>query len=346
MTTTVLDPAAELTRRQVLTGAGVLGLLTVLPAPAWGQEPEDGAFPVTIEHKFGSTTITEEPQRVLSLGYSDQDPILALGVVPIAVRYWYGDESDAVFAWAQDEFGDARTEVLNMPELNFEKIAALRPDVIIATYAGITADEYDTLSQIAPTVAQSGEYADFLGTPWQEATRVIGRALGQPARAEQLVAEVDSLLAQAREEHPEFEGAAVVFAVNGGDGSYYLHGQQSSPVRAMRALGFRLPTEIPKPAANEPYTQISREQIDLLDLADVLVWVLNSGAEREGFANDPLYQGLDVVKEGRDIFLAIPEPLAGATGFTSVLSIPFLLDRFVPILTAAIDGDPTTEVTP
>ncbi|MGH8931793.1 MAG: iron-siderophore ABC transporter substrate-binding protein [Egibacteraceae bacterium] len=346
MRPTVFTPVDELTRRRLLTGAGAAGLLIAAGrgvGPAAGAEPEDGAFPVTIEHQYGGTEIREEPRRVVSVGLTEQDAILALGVKPVAVTEWFGEQPYATWPWATDELGGAEPAVLR-GDLNFERVAGLRPDLILAIYSAITEDDYHTLSQIAPTVAPPAGYADYLGPPWQEATRVIGRALGQPARAEQLVAEVESLIAHAREEHPEFEGAAVVFAVNGGDGSYYLHGQESAPVRAMRALGFRLPTQIPKPAANEPYTQISGEQIDLLDLADVLVWVLNSGAEREGFANDPLYQGLDVVKEGRDIFLAIPEPLAGATGFNSVLSIPFLLDGLVPMLAAAVDGDPATEV--
>lgn len=125
-----------------------------------------GAFPVTVEHKFGATEITEEPQRVLSLGFQDHDTILALGVTPIAVRYWFGDESDVIYPWAEDEAAGVDPEILNMVfgELNYEKIAALRPDVIIGLYSGITEAEYSRLSQIAPTVVQTEEYVDF-GVP-------------------------------------------------------------------------------------------------------------------------------------------------------------------------------------
>ena len=41
------------------------------------------AFPVTIEHKYGSTTIEAEPQRVVSVGFAEHDGILALGVTPV-----------------------------------------------------------------------------------------------------------------------------------------------------------------------------------------------------------------------------------------------------------------------
>ena len=38
------------------------------------------------------------------------------------------------------------------------------------------------------------------------------------------------------------------------------------------------------------------------------------------------------------------DPLGGATSFVSVLSLPYLLDGLVPMLAAAVDGDPATEV--
>lgn len=73
----------------------LVALLCMAIAPALAQERES-AFPVTIEHKFGSVTIAEEPQRVVSIGFTEQDPLLAVGVTPVAVRYWYGDEENEI----------------------------------------------------------------------------------------------------------------------------------------------------------------------------------------------------------------------------------------------------------
>ena len=49
---------------------------------------------MTIDHAYGSTTIEEEPQRVATLGWSDQDHALALGVVPVGATKltWGGNE--------------------------------------------------------------------------------------------------------------------------------------------------------------------------------------------------------------------------------------------------------------
>jgi iron complex transport system substrate-binding protein len=120
------------------------------------------AFPFTIEHKYGSTTVTEKPERIVLVGLTEQDALLALGIVPVATRGWYGERPGAIFEWAQDKLGDAEVPVvLPGAELNIEQIAGLNPDVIVGLYAGLTQEEYDTLSKIAPTVAQPAEYVDW-----------------------------------------------------------------------------------------------------------------------------------------------------------------------------------------
>src|ERR1044072_206323 len=60
-------------------------------AGASSTKAEADAFPVTIEPAFGSTTIEQEPKRVATLGWSDQDHVAALGVVPVgATKITYG----------------------------------------------------------------------------------------------------------------------------------------------------------------------------------------------------------------------------------------------------------------
>ena len=90
-------------------------VLAAFSTVAAQEATADPDFPVTVEHKYGSTTITQAPERVVSIGYTDQDALFALGVTPIAIRYWYGDETNAVFPWAQDEAGDAVPEVQDRP---------------------------------------------------------------------------------------------------------------------------------------------------------------------------------------------------------------------------------------
>lgn len=299
------------------------------------------AFPVTIAHKHGKTEILAAPERVVTVGYNDHDAVLALGVTPVGVRDWFGNQPFATWPWARDELGDAQPVVLGSRELNFEQIAGLQPDLIIAIFSGLTDQEYATLSRIAPTVAQSGEYVDF-GVPWQAQTRMIAHALGREEQGEDLVAEVEARFARAREEHPEFQGATGVVGLLGGQVSdYHVYGLQDLRARFLTSLGFELPPRIAELASDKFFAPISREQLSLVD-AEVLVWIVNSSAVRKATEDAALYRNLKVVREGRDLFLEVNEPLAGALAFSTVLSLPFLLDELVPQLAAAADGNPAT----
>ena len=144
--------------------------------------PDEGAFPVTFDTKFGETVIESKPERVVSVGYTEGDLILALGVTPVAIRDWYGDQPNGLWPWAAAtpaaQAGDI--EVLPSAEINFEQVAALDPDVIFAIGSGIEQEQFDALSEIAPVVAQSDEYNDF-GTPWDVTQVMIGKALGLEA---------------------------------------------------------------------------------------------------------------------------------------------------------------------
>jgi len=302
-------------------------------------------FPVTVEHKFGVTVIPQAPSRVVTIGYSEQDPVLALGVKPVAVREWFGNQPHAVWPWGQQALGDAQPQVLVMPfgELDYEAIAVLRPDLIIATHSGIQEAEYQRLSRIAPTVAQPATYPDF-GVPWQEQTRIIGRALGREAQAEALIAQVEAQIAQARATHPEFEGATVAWVSPTGTGTLWAVGPSTPPMRFLADLGFRLPDALARHIGDLDSAQISQEQVRLLD-TDVLIFQVLSEAERRQIEQDPLYAQLDAFKEGRTIFfVGMDDPVYGALSFSTVLSLPYALEHLVPRLAAAVDGDPATPV--
>ncbi len=175
-------------RKEFLAGAADLLMLASCGSSAGGEESESSRRAQTIEHKYGKTEISGRSKRELSLGYQEHHAIFALGVEPVAVRYWYGDKADVIFPW--DEADGAGPEILDMPfgELNFEKIASVRPDLVLGVYSGITEKEYETLSEIAPTVVQSEEYVDF-GAPWQDMTLTVGRALDREKKAGELVAD-------------------------------------------------------------------------------------------------------------------------------------------------------------
>jgi iron complex transport system substrate-binding protein len=291
------------------------------------------AFPVTIEHKYGSTTINERPERIVTVGLTDHDALLALGIVPVGTSEWFGGYPGSVWPWAQDKLGDAIPEAVGGDAINFEKIAALQPDLILALYSGVTEEEYGLLTQIAPTVAQPAAYADF-GIPWQELTVTVGKAVGQQAQAETLVAGVEEKFAQVRAEHPEFEGATAVVATP--YQGIWVYGSQDVRGRLLTSLGFVLPEGLDAITGSEFGGNLSMERADLLDV-DVIIWL--DPEDAEGELGGPVYSTLPVHTEGREVFLdSYNDALGGATSFVSVLSLPFLLDGLTPKLVDALDG--------
>lgn len=340
----MMDGSQARSRRIGLLGAALALVALLLGTAAFSATRADAqaAFPVTIEHKFGTTTLSKAPQRVVALGFSDQDPLIALGVTPVAVRYWFGDKSDAIFPWADDQTDGTNPVVFNMPfgSLNYEAILAAKPDLIVAVYSGITREEYELLSDIAPTVAQSAAYIDF-GMPWQESTRLIGAALGKQAEAETRVDAVESKFEAARAQNPRFAGKSVAVVYGYKAGSYGYYTAQDSRARFFTDLGFVVPQDLVDLAGDSYYVDVSAEQVDLLD-RDLIVFVglqfVDGG--RAAIEADPLFSRLRAVQEGRVLYVG--DDLDSALQFSTVLSLPYVLDHILPDLRAAVSGTTAT----
>src|ERR1700732_709492 len=186
-------------RRGFLRAGPTAGLpLSTAPAACSSHKPPPastgGGGPLTITHAFGETTIPEPPKRVVSAGFTGQDDLLALGIVPVAVTNWFGDQPFGVWPWAQPKLGNAKPVVLNLDNgIQVEKIADLKPDLIVATDAGVDADTYHKLSAIAPTVPQSDSYAFF--EPWKDQATAVGQAVFRPDQIKSLINRVEKSFA-------------------------------------------------------------------------------------------------------------------------------------------------------
>lgn len=309
--------------------------------PAAAGSSGGGAFPVTIKNKYGDTVVEQAPKRVLTVGLVEQDALLALGVVPAATTEWFGEKPGALFPWAKAKLGDAPVpQVLSDKDgIQFEKIAALRPDLIIGLYAGITADDYKKLTAIAPTVAQPVGVPDY-GVAWQVVARTVGQAVGKPQQADELVKGIEKRFADVRAQHPEFNDKPALMA-SPYEG-YFVYGTQDPRSRLLTDFGFSLPAGLDKVIGDKFGGNVSAERVSLLD-QQAVVWFPSKGGTAKLKA-DPLYKNLKVRTEGRDVFVEedYDDQLYGAVSFVSVLSLPIVLDELVPKLAAAVDGNPAT----
>src|SRR5690606_37906800 len=159
-----------LTRRLFSLGLAALGMAAAFAAPAIAQD----AYPVTFTHAFGETTLTAKPERIVTIGWTTQDAVLALGEVPVAIpeQMWGGDEA-GVLPWVRDAvtaLGKPMPEIINFDtDIPYERLLALDPDLILAPYSGLTQEQYDRLSVIAPTVAYA---KDPWAGSWQDITLI------------------------------------------------------------------------------------------------------------------------------------------------------------------------------
>ncbi|QUR66017.1 ABC transporter substrate-binding protein [Mycobacterium spongiae] len=321
--------AAGLSLGQVtgaVAAAGVTGALSGCSSP---EPASEGSSPrsVTITHLFGQTVIKEPPSRVVSAGYTEQDDLLAVGVVPIGVTNWFGDQPFAVWPWAQPKLGAAHPVVLNLDNgIQVDKIAALKPDLIVAINAGVDAATYQKLSAIAPTVPQSADDAFF--EPWKDQASTIGQAVFAADRMKSLVDDVDRQFAAVAQRNPHWGGKKALLM----QGSLF-RGTVVATLAGWRTdflndMGLVIADSI-KPFGTGQRAVIPRDHITaVLDSADVVIWTTESPDAEKALLADPEVAASQATEQNRHIFTTLE--LAGAIAFSSVLSYPVVADQLPP----------------
>lgn len=286
------------------------------------SEPTD-AFPITIDHVLGSTLIPSPPQRVLALATEERDTIFALGITPLPVRIAEGRVVNSDYPWAEYATSVPESPFLYSPDgvLDYELVAALKPDLILNVTNIMPAEVYETLSKIAPTVTEANEER----TTWQDVTRDLGRALGRSDGADKLVSDVEAHIDQVASDNPQFAGKTVAVASYSGPTEDIFINSDVPHRRVLEALGFDL---------SSTSTRLTPAEFDELDV-DVLIWY--AGAPPEKLAQikgDPRLHGLAVMQENRAVFLE-GTLSTGLQFWVSALSLPYLVDELTPLLQVA-----------
>jgi len=301
-----------------------------------GTEPPS-AFPVTVTHKFGETTIPAAPQRIVALGQTDCDPLVALGITPIAIGSFVEDWYDPIHPWNEQGFPDGRPEELNFVEVDFEKVAALAPDLITMVSGGITKKDYETLSKIAPVVAVPEGYTDS-AVPYGPHTVVIGQAVGREEEAKALVAEVDAAYAAVREAHPDWAGLSAIHA-EAYTGLYQVLGRNAPRTTFLTSSGFATTPDLDELTGDKYSLEISAEQLDLVGDLDLVIWTTDPGAVAD-IQKNPVIKRLAAVQEGHSIWMTYDkdDEFFWAMDCNTVLSGPYAIEHGVPLVEAALAG--------
>lgn len=295
-----------------------------------GTDGEGGELLATVEDTLYGPVEIPEPEdgelTVVALGWSDAEVALALGVVPVATSDWlgFGADQNGVGPWAQDALGGATLEVYESPfdGYDYEAIDALEPDVILNTRGAADEEQFNRLSEIAPTVFAPEGTGDF-ATSWDVQVTQIATALGLEDEGADVVAGIEESIDAAAAEHPQFEGVTAVTGTKFGEAyGAYIAGDFRWDL--LESLGLvQNPAVLDLPASGF-YVAISAEQISALD-AEVAVF-FPIGFTLEEMLADPLIGSLPVVTENRTVWLESESELAQAFSAASPLSIPIAVD--------------------
>lgn len=305
------------------------------------SEDANSDYPIVIEHAFGKTEIASKPERVVTVQWANHDVALALGVVPVgfsAANYGVQDDS-GLLPWTAkklEELGADQPNVFQDTDgLDFEAISDANPDVILASYSGITQEDYDVLSEIAPVVAyQDGPWA----TTWRDQVTLNSTGMGMKEEGEKLIKDTEKLIEDAASKHPEIKGKTVAWVNFSAEDMSKLH--LYTPVDPRGAFLAELGMEYPESITNEitdptSYSlSLSAENADILNDADIIIGYGDESLY-EAVKADPLLGKIPAIQRGSVVFIGNNTPLA-ASGNPNPLAISYTIDEYLDLIGGAV----------
>ena len=314
-------------------------------APVATEAPAADAtteYPITIKHAYGETVIESKPERIATISWGNQDVPLALGVVPVGIseaNYGVTDGS-GLLPWTKEEFSklgvDAPTLFHDTDGLDYEAISDTQPDVILAAYSGITQEEYDLLSEIAPVVAFP---TMAWQTYWRDQIIMDATGMGMKAEGEAEVAQLEQLIAEKTSAYPQISGkSAAFFYFNPSDlGKFYIYLPTDPRAAYLTDLGMEFPQSVLDLAKDSSSfaLEVSAENVDVLNDIDVMI-AYGDSSLLEALQADSLLSTVPAIQNGALAVIEDGTPLA-ASGTPSALSIPATIDDYLKLIGEAAD---------
>lgn len=329
------------TRRHSITALALVTTATLALAGCSGTsdaEP-DGTGPsasgdasIVIEHAYGTLELDKAPERVITLGLLETDVAVDLGVTPIAIAKFFATP-DGIAPWLAPELDEApeiidtTTTGANGAELDVEAIAALDPDLIIATTYTQLGQYYDQLAMIAPVLGPSD--ANYLQLPWRDQTRAIGESLGLLEEVNDRIAAVEEQMVEAAAEYTITKGHDYTLSLGTPDQIKVMNDPADASVEIMNAFGMTFSetaAALPGLGDGSGSAGVSEENVAALDADIVMIGFF--GADTQTFwESSTLFQQLNAVKNGR--FVAMDLSASTALRNPSPLSIPYVIDEVI-----------------
>jgi len=296
----------------------VAGLTALTALAACGQESDDDkdeakggtttveatdSFPITVENAYGSTTIEEEPERVATWGWGSTEAAIKAGVYPVAVaeQLWTVGAGN-LLPWVEEAYDAAGVEHPSLltddgsgTTVPYDEFIAAKPDLILAPYSGLTEEQYDTLSDIAPVVAFPD---DPWTTPWDETIRITATALGRSEQGEKILSDIDAFFADEAEKHPEFAGKTIA-GIWANPNNLSIYTGLDPRVAIMAKLGFEVAPSVAALDTSDGgfFYEMSYEKADQLD-ADVIISYHETEEDATTLLANPKALAVPAIKSG------------------------------------------------
>ncbi|HHK7096054.1 TPA: iron-siderophore ABC transporter substrate-binding protein, partial [Streptococcus pneumoniae] len=294
---------------------------------------------IVLDHAFGQTILDKKPERVATIAWGNHDVALALGIVPVGFsKANYGVSADkGVLPWTEEKIKELNGKANlfdDLDGLNFEAISNSKPDVILAGYSGITKEDYDTLSKIAPVAAYKSKPWQTL---WRDMIKIDSKALGMEKEGDELIKNTEARISKELEKHPEIKGKIkgkkVLFTmINAADTSkFWIYTSKDPRANYLTDLGLVFPESLKEFESEDSFAkEISAEEANKINDADVII-TYGDDKTLEALQKDPLLGKINAIKNGAVAVIPDNTPLAASCTPTP-LSINYTIEEYLNIL--------------
>ncbi|WP_276201922.1 ABC transporter substrate-binding protein [Corynebacterium sputi] len=220
----------------------------------------------------------------------------------------------------------------NEPE--YEKIAALEPDLILDVRSSGDQERYDKLSMIATTVGVPAGGDSYL-TNREQQVSMISTALGQQERGDEVNAEYREQVAQIREENPEWLEMAVA-AVSATAETWGAYIKGSNRVDTLLDLGFQENPVLAEQETSETGFSVRLTEETLSMAESDLVVGFAVGIEPDEMEDSAAWQRLQATRDGHSFVM--PREISSAFALGTPQSTRYALEQLVPLLQEHTQG--------
>ena len=335
-------------RKSFILGAASLSTTALLAACGRSKSASSttSGKTISIKHVYGTTEVPADATKVATVAWANQDVLLALGIMPLGFskQTWGVTDGSGMLPWTKEKVDELTANGAAQPKLfdddggvkiNPQAVNATKPEVILAVYSGMSKEEYETLSKIAPTVA----YPKVAwGTPWRETIAINATAVGKKTEGDTLVADLEKQVADAVAKHPQIKGKTAAFCYTAeGDATKFGYYTTADPRTAFLSdLGMKVPASVEKASkknASAFNVDISTENADSLNDFDLIV-MYGTESDLAAMQANSLLSQVRAIKNGAVAFVGNSDPMAASTN-PGPLSIPWGIEKYVGLIATA-----------